>query len=202
MTVNLSEDSSVGGSGLDPRPSLQSLLELERGPINANNNDILDSLVLGEDDFALMGDNLRIDDFVLGDDLFGVLPDLDLDPTNEELAWMNDTQTSHVTRGPVNDKINDIVEPKKDDYALVTDVKDDLGVLNVELMELAKIGDEMDLESVFDSLALGEDDFALMDDNFGIDDFLNFVLDVDDFALMDDNLALMITYICWVIIWA
>ncbi|KAL3651577.1 hypothetical protein CASFOL_004579 [Castilleja foliolosa] len=171
MFVNLSEDSSVGGAGLDLRPSLPSLLELERGPINDNNNDILDSLVLGEDDFALMGDNLGIDDFVLGDDLSGVLPDLDLDPTNEELAWMNGTQTSHVTRGPVNDKINDIVEPKKDDYALVTDVKDDHGVLSVELMELAKIGDEMDLESVLDSLVLGEDDFALMGDNLGIDDF-------------------------------
>ncbi|KAL3651283.1 hypothetical protein CASFOL_004285 [Castilleja foliolosa] len=73
-SVNLSEDSSVGGAGLDPRPSWPSLLELERGPINDKSNNILDSLVLGEDDFALMGDNLGIDDFVLGDDLAGVLP--------------------------------------------------------------------------------------------------------------------------------
>ncbi|KAL3636090.1 hypothetical protein CASFOL_020637 [Castilleja foliolosa] len=85
--------------------------------------------------------------------------------------------------GPVNNNNNKVVEPKKDDCDPVTDVKTDIadnGVLSDELMELAKIGDEMDLEFGLDSLVVGEDDFGLMGGNLGIDDFLNCDLGFDD----------------------
>ncbi|GFP84645.1 ethylene-responsive transcription factor erf118 [Phtheirospermum japonicum] len=88
----------------------------------------------------------------------------------------------------VNNKNNNVVEAKKDDCAPVAEKSEDVnaniadyGVLSDELMELAKIGGEMDLEFELDSLVVGDDDFALpLGGDFGIDDLPICDLEYDD----------------------
>ncbi|KAL3644655.1 hypothetical protein CASFOL_009835 [Castilleja foliolosa] len=95
-----------------------------------------------------------------------------------------------VDRVNVDNKNNNVVEPRKDECALVTDKSEDVkanvseyGGLSDELMELAKLGSEMDLEFELDSLVVGNDDFAFGGD-LGIDD-----IPICDHVEFGDDLA-------------